>query len=48
MNKSFTETIKIASNKIYIKITKDRKKESYLTGGDAINAFLENMKLEKT
>ena len=48
MNKSVKETLKIANNRLYIKISTGKEKYTYLTGGEAINSFLERINLEKT
>lgn len=48
MNKSVKDTVKISNNRLYIKINTGKEKNTYLTGGEAINSFLEKIKLEKT
>nr|AKL79026.1 RNA polymerase beta' subunit [Euglena viridis] len=47
LNKSIQETNKLVYNKSYI-VTGEKKKEKYITGGEALNSLLKNFNLEKT
>nr|YP_009145447.1 RNA polymerase beta' subunit [Monomorphina parapyrum]AKL78920.1 RNA polymerase beta' subunit [Monomorphina parapyrum] len=48
LNKSVKETNKIAYNKSYILYKYNKKKQEWITGGEAINSLLNKIKLEKT
>ena len=48
MDKPINEILSIANNKKYIPVISKKKNEKFFTGGYAINAYLNNIDIEKT